>query len=356
MSQSKYLFIDRDGTLIKEPEDYQVDSIDKVDFMPGVFVALNRLKKANFKFVMVSNQDGLGTASFPEETFHPAHNLVIKTFQSQGIEFEKVLVCPHFEKDNCDCRKPKVGLVLDYLKDQSIDRQHSYVIGDRETDVGLAENMGIGAIQITSDGYESWQQVADYILSKPRKASVSRVTKETEIDLAINLDDGAKLAVNTGLHFLDHMIDQIGKHSGMSLELQVKGDLEVDDHHTIEDIGIVLGSTIKQALGDKLNIGRYGFTAPLDESLAQVAIDLSNRPCCVFKCDFEREKVGDLATEMIEHFFVSFADGLRAAVHIQVEGDNEHHKVEAIFKSVGRALGQAIAQTGEGLPSTKGAL
>jgi imidazoleglycerol-phosphate dehydratase/histidinol-phosphatase len=355
--QKKYLFIDRDNTMVVEPPvDKQLDSIEKLEFLPGVFEGLHQLIKAGYHLVMVSNQDGLGTDSFPQADFDAPHDLMMKIFTSQGITFDEVLLCEHFQEDGCDCRKPKTGLVHHYLKDQSIERKNSFVIGDRETDMGLAENMGIEGIQYGVEGFEDWYKVSQYILNRPRTAAVSRQTKETNIDLKINLDDASKKSIDTGIEFLDHMLDQISVHGAMSIELKVVGDLGVDDHHTVEDIGIVLGNAIRDALGDKLGIGRYGFACPLDEAATQVLIDFSNRPAFVYKGQFKTEKLGELGTQMIPHFFQSMSDGLRAAVHVDIKGENDHHMAESAFKAFGRALKQAKAKTSEGLPSSKGVL
>ncbi len=352
MSQKKLLFIDRDGTLIEEPDDKQVDRIEKLIFMPNVVAALLALKNAGYTFVMVTNQDGLGTNSFPEKDFQGPHNLMMNIFSSQGIEFEAVRICPHMQNDNCDCRKPKIGLLLDYLQEQKIDRENSYVIGDRETDIQLANNLGIKGIKMTND----WLEISNSILSNPRVSKVSRKTKETNILVEINLDEKDSIQIDTGIGFFNHMLEQLAKHGGFNLSLSVKGDLEIDDHHTVEDTAIALGEALRKALGDKRGIGRYGFLLPMDEAIAQVAIDLSGRSYFVFNGEFNRESVGDLSTELISHFFRSFSEGLRAALHIDVKGENAHHKIESIFKGVGRTLRQAITKVDETLPSTKGIL
>ena len=356
MKQFKYLFIDRDGTLIGEPEDKQIDALEKLEFLPGVFVALQKFQKAGFKLIMVSNQDGLGTDSFPQEDFNPPHEMMLKIFSSQGIDFDDILICAHLPQDLCSCRKPEVGLLMDYLREQKIDRAHSYVIGDRVTDVQLAENLGVSAIQYGAVGFESWDEIVAHIVDKPRVAEIKRNTNETKIDIWVNLDESGKREISTGIGFYDHMLDQVAKHSGMSVRIVCQGDLEIDDHHTIEDIAIAFGTAIREALGDKIGIARYGFLLPMDESLAQVALDLSGRFYCQFKADFNRDKVGEMSTELVSHFFYSFAEGLKATLNLQVSGKNAHHMVEAGFKALGRALGQAIAKTSNELPSTKGIL
>lgn len=351
MSQQKILFIDRDGTLIEEPGDFQIDSIDKLVFLPDVMESLIRLKKSGFSFVMVSNQDGLGTPSLPTENFNPPHELMLRIFESQGIVFESVRICPHKPSDNCECRKPKVGLLLDYLREQKIDRNHSYVIGDRDTDIQLAENLGIQGIK-----FDAWKAVTNQILSQPRTAHIIRKTKETEINVNINLDKADEIIINTGIGFFDHMLEQLAKHGGFGLNVKVTGDLHIDDHHTVEDTAITIGEAMRKALGDKLGINRYGFVLPMDEALVQVAIDLSNRSYLVFNANFTRESVGDLSTELVQHFFRSFSEGLKANLHIDVKGENTHHMIESVFKGVGRTLRQAIEKKGDSLPTTKGVL
>lgn len=354
--KQKYLFIDRDGTLIKEPEDEQVDSLEKLEFMPGVFQALSMFKNAGYQMVMVSNQDGLGSDSFPEKDFIKPHEMMLRIFQSQNIEFESIRICPHFSEDNCDCRKPKLGLLMDYLTQQKIDIDHSYVIGDRETDVQLANNLNLPGIILNSANVKNWHDVVDLILRKPRKASVTRTTKETSIVASINLDRSGEVHIATGIGFFDHMLEQLMKHAGFSGYVQASGDLHIDDHHTVEDTAIVMGQAIRKALGDKRGIARYGFVLPMDEAQACIAMDLSGRSYCQCNLELTREKVGKLATEMIPHFFKSFADALQVTLQIDVSGDNTHHMIEAAFKGVGRCLAQAVAKTGEELPSTKGVL
>lgn len=355
-TQQKILFIDRDGTLIEEPEDKQIDSMEKLAFIPGVMHALLQLKAAGYTFVMVSNQDGLGTDSLPHIHFEPPHDMMLRVFSSQGITFDGIHICPHKPSDNCHCRKPKPGLLLDYLKEQKIDRDHSFVIGDRQTDVELAENLGIRGILFGSVETPTWPAVVQSILSRPRAAKIVRKTKETEVSVSVDLDHPDVISVHTGIGFFDHMLEQIAKHGGFSLTLSVQGDLHIDEHHTVEDTAITLGETLRKALGDKLGIGRYGFLLPMDESLAQVALDLSGRFYFSFDGKFPRDRVGDLATELVPHFFHSLAEGLKATLQITVKGENTHHMIESMFKGVGRTLRQAFAKTGTSLPSTKGAL
>lgn len=357
----KILFIDRDGTICKEPNDFQVDRIDKIELLADVIPALLKLKQHGYLLVMVSNQDGLGTASFPQEDFETSHRFLMQLLEGQGIDFDEVLICPHFPEDQCFCRKPNLGLVIDYVKDSSWNRSESYVIGDRESDLILAERMGIEGIQISAGpGFAgiSWQQIVSKLLTKPRTARVERKTNETQIKATVNLDEPGSLEIQTGIGFFDHMLEQLAKHGGFSLMVSCAGDLHIDDHHTVEDIGIALGDALRQALGDKFGIGRYGFVLPMDESETQVSLDLSGRPYFSFDGSFARPQIGQLASEMIIHFFRSLAESLRANLHIKVRGDNDHHKAEAVFKAVARSLRQAKQRTdtSDGLPSTKGVL
>lgn len=354
MSKAKILFIDRDGTLIDEPDDKKIDSLEKLKLEPFVIPALLKLKEAGFIFVMVSNQDGLGTSSFTIQQFEIPHHKLMEILESQGIIFSDVRICFHFEHDNCECRKPKIGLVLDYLRDRTFDPSNSYVIGDRETDMELAANMGIKGF-LYGKGV-SWLDIANDVVNKPRIASVKRVTNETQIDVTVSLEDNNSINVNTGIGFFDHMLEQLAKHGGFGLNLSVVGDLRVDEHHEVEDVALALGEALNEALGDKLGISRYGFSLPMDEALASVAIDLGGRPYLVFKGKFKREKVGDLPTELIVHFFRSLSYGMKASLHIQIEGENEHHMIESIFKCVGRALRIAFKEEGNELPTTKGVL
>lgn len=352
----KILFLDRDGTLITEPADFQIDRLDKFALEPEVVPALRRLRDAGWTFVMVTNQDGLGTPSFREEEFRPLQNLLIDILKSQGITFEAVRVCPHTVADRCDCRKPKVGLLLDYLKDTSWSREESYVIGDRETDLGLAANLGVKGLRYNPK-ILGWTEIARQIADAPRRATIARATKETKISVTVDLDAPAPAKFATGLGFFDHMLDQIARNAGISLVITCDGDLHIDEHHTVEDVGLALGAALKQALGDKRGIGRYGFTMPMDEAKAEVAIDLSGRPYFVFEANFPRENVGELPTELVPHFFQSLATTLGATLHMSVKGDNTHHMIEALFKGFGRALRPAVARgAGSDIPSTKGVL
>ena len=352
----KILFIDRDGTLITEPAGYQIDRLDKFALEPEAIPALRRLRDAGFTFVMVTNQDGLGTASFPEGDFLPLQKLLIDIFGSQGITFEAVRICPHLPADRCDCRKPKVGLLLDYLKDTSWSRENSYVIGDRETDLQLATNLGVTGLRYDQKNL-GWTEIARQLVDAPRRATIERKTKETAITVTVDLDATAPLKFATGLGFFDHMLEQIARNAGISLVIECKGDLHIDEHHTIEDTGLALGTALRQALGDKRGVGRYGFVMPMDEALAQVAIDLSGRAWLVFEAKFPRDRVGEMPTEMVSHFFKSVSDNLAATVNMSVTGDNAHHMVEALFKGFGRALRPAVARTSGGdIPSSKGVL
>ncbi|MBN1114334.1 MAG: bifunctional histidinol-phosphatase/imidazoleglycerol-phosphate dehydratase HisB [Oligoflexia bacterium] len=348
----KYLFIDRDGTLIKEPEDEQYDSLDKLELTDNVIPALLRLKSRGYAFVMVTNQDGLGTKSFPMKTFVKPQNKLLGILKSQGIEFEEILVCPHFEKDKCVCRKPKTALVKKYLNPCVMDYDNSYVIGDRKTDLELARNMGIKGIKIGK-----WDDVAARILGASRTAKVERKTGETAISVYINLDKKSGTKISTGIGFFDHMLEQLSKHAGFELVLKATGDLKVDEHHTVEDTGIAIGEALLKALGDKSGINRYGFLLPMDEAEAQVSIDLSGRSYLAFEANFTRDKVGDFPTEMVSHFFRSLSEALKATIHIKATGQNNHHIIEAVFKSFANALGQAVKQNTDGdIPSTKGIL
>jgi len=350
----KIIFVDRDGTLIDEPEDKQVDSLHKVKLKKNVVPALLMLIEAGYVLVMVSNQDGMGTRSFEKDDFDGPQNWLMNIFQTQGVYFENILICPHFASDYCQCRKPNLGLVMDYMRGGKMDFEKSYVIGDRETDIQLAKNMGINAIFYNDE--KDWLDIARALVTFPRRVALQRVTSETQIAVAVDLDQCRTTEVSTGLGFFDHMLEQLAKHGGFGLVLKVKGDLIIDEHHTIEDTALALGEALRRALGDKLGISRYGFLLPMDESLATIAIDLSGRSFCVFEGKFEREKVGELPTELISHFFRSLSESLGAAIHIKVIGENAHHMIESIFKGVGRTLRQAIYKQGYDLPSTKGVL
>lgn len=350
------LFVDRDGTLIEEPPDEQVDALEKIRFMPGVFAALAALQREGYRLVIVTNQDGLGTPSFPLSDFEPAQRFIVEAFRSQGIEFDAVLICPHRPGDGCGCRKPATGLIEQYLREKSVDLASSAVIGDRDTDLELAVNLGVKGLRVRRNGTaeESWDAIVRALTE--RRAEVSRHTRETRIEVRINLDRTEPLAVATGIGFFDHMLEQLARHGGFALDLTCQGDLHIDEHHTVEDCGLALGEALRKALGPKLGIARYGFLLPMDEAEAQVAIDLSGRAFSVFDGGFTREAVGALPTELVPHFFRSLAESLGAAIHVRVRGENTHHMIEACFKGVGRALRQALRREGRDLPTTKGAL
>jgi imidazoleglycerol-phosphate dehydratase/histidinol-phosphatase len=358
MSGRRILFLDRDGTLNEETADEQIDSLQKVRLMPGVVPALLSLKAAGFTFVMVTNQDGLGTDAFPKEKFELAHRFILELFASQGIEFEAVFICPHFKRENCGCRKPGLGMVENYLAAQVIDKTRSYMIGDRDTDMEFAANLGVWGLKVRlqGDAHETWPHIAARILGQARRAQVHRKTKETDIHIDLDLSREGPSSIATGLGFFDHMLEQIAKHGGFALDLQCSGDLQIDEHHTIEDCALALGSALREALGDKRGIARYGFLLAMDEAEAQVALDLSGRPFFVWEGHFARERVGDLPTELVPHFFRSLAEALGAALHVSVRGENAHHMIESCFKGVGRSLRQAIRLEGSELPSTKGSL
>ena len=350
------LFIDRDGTLVEEPPDEQIDSLDKIRFMPGVFAALVDLAHHGYRLVMVTNQDGLGTDSFPRAAFERPQQFILETMRSQGIEFDAVFVCPHRKGEGCGCRKPNTGLVTDYIHEHGVDLAASAVVGDRDTDLQFATNIGVRGVRIRRDGAadETWPAVVKALTA--RHAHVSRRTRETEIDVRVSLEDTSPIRIATGIGFFDHMLEQLAKHGGFALELTCKGDLEIDEHHTVEDCGLALGEALRRALGSKVGIARYGFLLPMDEAQVQVAIDLSGRAFAQFSGHFNREAVGGLPTELVPHFFRSLAESLAAAVHVSVTGENSHHMIEACFKGVGRALRQALRRESRDLPSTKGVL
>lgn len=350
------LFIDRDGTLIEEPADSQVDSLAKVRFMPGVFAALGELTRAGYALVMVTNQDGLGTQRFPRSAFDQTQSFVLDVFRSQGIEFDAVFVCPHMPQEGCGCRKPKPGLVARYVLEQGIDRDASAVIGDRDTDLALAANLHLRGYAVRRHGAaeHTWPQVAKALLA--RRAEVVRETRETQVHVRVNLDSAVPAVIETGIGFFDHMLAQLATHGGFELELSCQGDLNVDEHHTVEDSALALGEALRNALGSKQGLARYGFLLPMDESEATVSVDLSGRPFARFDGRFARESVGSFPTELVPHFFRSLSEGLRAAIHVTVRGENTHHMIEACFKGVGRALRQAFRLEGRELPSTKGVL
>ncbi|KLI99760.1 bifunctional histidinol-phosphatase/imidazoleglycerol-phosphate dehydratase HisB [Luteimonas sp. FCS-9] len=359
MSGTKILFVDRDGTLIEEPADYQIDAYDKLRFVPGVIPALLRLRDAGFEFVIVSNQDGLGTEGYPRASFDGPNDLMLQIFESQGIVFREVLIDCTWPADNAPTRKPGLGLVMHYLRDRGIDLDASAMVGDRDTDLQFADNLGIRGFKLRTPqfgGEWDWPGIAHALSDAPRQARIVRNTRETRIRVELDLDAARDAQVSTGLPFFDHMLDQIGKHGGIALTVQAEGDLEIDEHHTIEDVGIALGQALRAALGDKRGIARYGFTLPMDETLASAALDFGGRPYLVFDGTFRRERVGDMPTELVAHFFRSVCDAAALNLHLKVEGDNDHHKVEACFKAFARALGQAVRRDGDALPSTKGVL
>jgi imidazoleglycerol-phosphate dehydratase/histidinol-phosphatase len=358
------LFVDRDGTLIEEPADFQIDRYDKLRFVRGVVPALLKLRDAGYQFVMVTNQDGLGTEAFPQADFDGPHALMLQLFESQGIVFRDILIDRSLPEDNAATRKPGIGLALPLLRERDIDWARSAMVGDRDTDDAFAANLGIRAFRlhteqfggsIPDEGWD-WEGIAHALADAPRTASVVRNTRETRIRVEVDLDRTADPQVTTGLGFFDHMLEQLGKHGGFALNLRCEGDLHIDEHHTVEDSALALGQALREALGDKRGIGRYGFTLPMDETLAQAAVDFSGRPWCVFEGTFTRERVGDLPTELVPHFFRSLCDAAGLNLNLQVRGDNDHHKIEASFKVVARALRQAIRREGRDLPSTKGAL
>lgn len=356
--KKKILFIDRDGTLIKEPADEQIDSFDKLVFVEGMFRNLSFIRKnLDFRFVMVSNQDGLGTDSFPEDTFWPVHNFILQSLKGEGIEFDEILIDRHFPEDNSPCRKPGIGMLTHYIGNDEYDLEGSFVIGDRDSDAQLADNLGCKSLILGRDGMD-WDKISEILFAGERTASVARKTKETDICISINLDGTGKCNISTGLGFFDHMLEQIGKHGMMDLNITTKGDLHVDEHHTIEDTAIALGECIDKALGSKRGIERYGYCLPMDDCLCSVALDFGGRPWLVWDAEFKREKIGEMPTEMFLHFFKSLSDASRMNLNIKAEGTNEHHKIEGIFKALARALKMAVKRDiyHYELPSTKGML
>ena len=373
----KILFIDRDGTLALEPSDYQLDSLEKLIFYPEVFTYLGKIaQEMNFELVMVTNQDGLGTDSFPENTFLPTHNFLLKSFENEGVVFDEILIDKSFPEDNLPTRKPKTGLLNKYLDTKKYDLKNSFVIGDRLTDMELALNLGSKGIYLFNKDMpeldrlntelnevivlktHQWKEIYSYLKLEQRIVKKKRTTRETNIDIILNLDGTGKGNIKTGIPFFDHMLDQLARHGGMDIDLNVKGDLDVDEHHTIEDTAIVLGEAFATALGNKLGIERYGFCLPMDDCLAQVAIDFGGRNWLVWNAEFKREMIGKMPSEMFMHFFKSFSDGAKANLNIKAEGVNEHHKIEAIFKAFAKAIKSAIKRDPEKmiLPSTKGRL
>ncbi len=353
------LFVDRDGTLIEEPADFQIDAYEKLRLVKNVIPAMLKLRDAGYEFVIVSNQDGLGSEGYPQASFDGPNNLMLQIFASQGIVFRDVLVDPSWPQDNSPNRKPGIGMMVSYLQDRTIDWARSGMVGDRPTDNQFADNMKIRGFQLRTEqfgGQWDWDSIAHELADAPRRATVQRDTKETQIRVFVDLDKVAGAKISTGLPFFDHMLDQIGRHGGFALEVEAKGDLHIDEHHTIEDTGLALGQALREALGDKRGIGRYGFTLPMDETLASAALDFSGRPYFVFEGEFKRERVGDMPTELVPHFFRSLCDSAGLNLNLKVHGDNDHHKVEACFKALARALRQAIRREGTELPSTKGAL
>lgn len=356
--KKRILFIDRDGTLIEEPADEQIDDFGKLKFTEGMFRNLGFIrKKLDFEFVMVSNQDGLGTESFPEDTFWPVHNFILQSLHGEGIVFDDILIDRHFPEDYAPTRKPQTGLVRKYMDNEAYDLAASYVIGDRETDRQFAENIGCKSLILGRDGM-TWDKIAEILFAGERKAEVVRTTKETDILVRLDLDGSGHCDISTGLGFFDHMLEQIGRHGMMDLTVRCKGDLHVDEHHTIEDTALALGECIAKALGDKRGVERYGFCLPMDDCLAQVALDFGGRPWLVWEAEFRRERIGDVPTEMFLHFFKSLSDSARMNLNIKAQGDNEHHKIEGIFKALARALKMAVRRDIHHfeLPSTKGVL
>lgn len=354
--KKKCLFIDRDGTIIKEPADEQVDSFDKFEFVPNAIGCLAFLrKKLDFEFVMVSNQDGLGTSSYPEDTFWPTHNMMLSVLKSEGVEFDDILIDRSFPEDNAPTRKPRTGMLGKYMSDE-YDLSECYVIGDRQSDAQLAENLGCKSFVLSEN--LDWKKITELIFAGERQAEVHRVTKETDVFVGINVDGNGNADINTGLGFFDHMLEQIAKHGNIDLKIKVKGDLYVDEHHTIEDTGLALGECLYKALGSKRGMERYGYSLPMDDCLCQVALDFGGRPWLVWDAEFKREKIGEMPTEMFLHFFKSLSDSAKMNLNIKAEGENEHHKIEGIFKSFARSLKMAVRRDiyNYQLPSSKGVI
>lgn len=352
--KNKILFIDRDGTLIDEPIDtFQVDSISKLFFKKNVISSLRTLVKFDYKLIMVTNQDGLGSKRFSWEDFNKVHDFMINIFRSEGVLFDDVLICPHYLEENCQCRKPKIKMVEPWLN--KIDWNHSYVIGDRDTDIELAKNIKISGIKYKENSF-NWTDILNKIIKNNRYSEIIRKTNETQVHVQVWLDSEDRSQIKTGLNFFDHMLEQLAVHSGISMNIFVKGDLHIDDHHTVEDTGIVLGKALSKALGNKKGLSRFGFYLPMDESKSNCIMDISNRPYLKFKANFNYKMVGDLNTSMIEHFFYSLCYSMKITLHLYAEGSNDHHCVESLFKAFGRALRQAIKIEGDTLPTSKGIL
>jgi len=350
----RVLFVDRDGTLVAERKNL-AEPVEQ-PLVAGVIPALLRFKAAGYQFVIVTNQPGLGAPDNPRLAFEQADQKLLALFASQGIRFLGNFVCPHLPEAHCACRKPAIGLVRDFVNAEPLDRERSAVVGDRDTDVELAGNLGIRGVKLGAPGSKTWEAVAHLLVDRPRTAAVHRRTKETDINVVVDLDSEAEPRAKTGLGFFDHMLEQLGKHGGFKLDVQCAGDLHIDEHHTVEDVALTLGQALKQALGDKRGIQRYGFLLPMDEADAEVSVDLGGRPFLVFEAKFGRDLVGDLPTELVPHFFRSLAETLGAAIHVRVRGENTHHMIEVCFKAVARALRQAFKRDGDELPTTKGQL
>jgi len=350
----RILFVDRDGTLVAERNNL-TDAVEQ-PLVTGVIPALLRLKSAGYQFAIVTNQPGLGGPDNPRAAFERADDKLLALLASQGITFIGNFVCPHLPEAQCACRKPGIGLVRDFVNAEPIDRERSAMVGDRDTDIELARNLGIQGIKLGAPGAETWEAVAHALVDRPRTAAVHRRTRETDIRVAVDLDSEAEPRAKTGLGFFDHMLEQLGKHGGFKLAVECTGDLHIDEHHTVEDVALTLGQALREALGDKRGIQRYGFLLPMDEADAEVSVDLGGRPFLVFEAKFARDRVGDLPTELVPHFFRSLAETLGAAIHVRVRGENTHHMVEVTFKAVARALRQALKRQGDELPTTKGQL
>ena len=359
MSLQPILFVDRDGTLIEEPADFQIDAFEKLRFVKGVIPALLKLRDAGYQFVIVSNQDGLGSQAYPRASFDGPHALMLQVFESQGIVFRDELIDCSLPADNSPNRKPGLGMMTALLQDRGVDWARSAMVGDRQTDLQFADNLKIRGFQLATaqfGGDWDWAGIAHALADAARQSVVVRNTKETRIRVEVDLDRVAEPQIATGLAFFDHMLEQIGKHGGFGLRIRCDGDLHIDEHHTVEDTALALGQALREALGDKRGIGRYGFTLPMDECLASAALDFSGRPYFVFDGVLRRERVGDLPTELVPHFFRSLCDAAGLNLHIKVQGENDHHQIEACFKALARALRQAIRRDGAELPSTKGLL